>query len=121
MIITVISGIYSIILGIGIIGLWIMLLVSKQVPELETEPIAITFHIIAEGTMGLISVVSGILMLVNLLWAIYPFCVAMGLVIYAVINSAGYYAQKKEWPFVIMFGVILLASTILIVLNIVLI
>ena len=87
---------------------------------LFSQPIAIRFHIAAESTMGILSIVSGILMLVQFTWSIYPFAVAMGLVIYAVINSAGYYAQKKELPFVIMFGVILLASVTLLVLNIVL-
>ena len=96
-----------------------MLLITKQIPELETEPIAIGFHITAESIMGTISIVSGILMLINLSWALYPFILAMGLVIYSVINSAGYYGQKKEWPFVIMFGVILLTSIVLVILNLI--
>ncbi|MCE7743346.1 MAG: hypothetical protein GOP50_12920 [Candidatus Heimdallarchaeota archaeon] len=41
-------------------------------------------------------------------------------VIYAFINSAGYYGQKKEWAFVIMFGIILVSSIILVILNIIL-
>ncbi len=119
MVLTILSGIYAIIIGIGIIGLWIMLLVTKQVPEIKTEPTAIAFHITAETTMGLLSLLSGILLLVNLPWAIYTFILAMGLVIYAVINSAGYYGQKQEWSFVVMFGIILCISTVLVILNIV--
>ena len=79
MILTVISGIYSIIIGIGIIGLWIMLLATKQVPETETEPTAIAFHITAEITMGLLSLLSGVLLIINLSWALYIFILAMGL------------------------------------------
>ncbi len=117
MVLTLISGIYAIILGIGILGLWAMLLLTKQIPELETEPVAIGFHITAETIMGVISLLSGIFLLINLTWAIYPFIVAMGLVIYSVINSAGYYGQKKEWGFVIMFGTLLMFSITLVVLN----
>jgi hypothetical protein len=118
MVLILLSGIYAIIIGIGIIGLWIMLLLTKQVPEIETEPTAIAFHITAETIMGLLSVLSGILLLVNLSWATYSFILAMGLVIYAVINSAGYYGEKKEWVFVVMFGIILCISAVLVILNI---
>jgi len=95
-----------------------MLLLKKQVPELETEPIAIKFHITAEMIMGTLSFVSGILLLTGFPWARYIFILAMGLVIYAVINSAGYYGQKKEGIFVIMFGIILIGSCSLVILNI---
>lgn len=119
MVLLLISGIYAIVLGLGIIGLWIMLLATKQVPELKTEKIEIIFHITAESVMGILSLVSGILLLLNLNWAVYLFIMAMGLVTYAVINSAGYYAQKKELAFVIMFAVILVASITLVILNII--
>lgn len=58
MILTVISGIYAVI--IGILGLLMMLLVTKQVPELETEPEAIAFHITAKRVMGIHSLLIGI-------------------------------------------------------------
>jgi len=116
-VVLIISGIYAIILGIGIIGLWTMLLLTKQVPELKTESVAIKFHITAEITMGILCLVSGILLLIGLSWAPYFFILAMGLVIYAVINSAGYYGQRKQWSFVIMFGIILIVSTVLVILN----
>jgi hypothetical protein len=111
-----VSGIYAIIIGIGIIGLWIMLYRTKQIPELKTEPIAIKFHLIAEMIMGLLCLVSGILLLLGVSWSPYLFITAMGLVIYAVINSAGYYGQNKQWSFVAMFAVILIVSTSLVIL-----
>ncbi|MEJ2252274.1 MAG: hypothetical protein P8Y70_19270 [Candidatus Lokiarchaeota archaeon] len=113
----IISGIYAIIIGIGIIGLWIMLLLTKQVPELKTEPTAIKFHITAEIIMGILSLLSGIFLLTNLSWAPFLFILAMGLVIYAVINSAGYYGQKKQWAFVLMFGIILITSVSLVIFD----
>lgn len=113
-----ISGIYAIIIGIGIITLWTMLLLTNQVPELRTEPIAIKFHITAELIMGILSLFSGIFLLIGFLWAPLIFILAMGLVIYAVINSAGYYGQKKQWSFVFMFGIILITSLSLVILNI---
>ena len=93
-----------------------MLYLTKQIPELKNEPVAIGFHISAETTMGILSLLSGIFLLIGLSWAPYFFVLAMGLVIYAVINSAGYYGQRKQWPFVIMFGIILIASVSLVIL-----
>ena len=95
-----------------------MLLRARQVPELETEPVAIKFHITAEMVMGGLSLISGIFLIIGLSWAPYLFILAMGLIIYAVINSAGYYGQKKQWLFVIMFGIILIVSICLVFLNI---
>ena len=118
MVLLVISGIYAIVIGIGIIGLWTMLSLTRQVPELKTEPVAIKFHITAEIIMGILSLISGIFLLIGFSWAPYFFVLAMGLVIYAVINSAGYYGQRKQWAFVIMFGIILIASVSLVILNI---
>ena len=118
MVLLIISGIYAIVIGIGILGLWTMLLLTKQVPELKTEPVAIAFHITAEIIMGILSLVSGIFLLIGLSWAPYFFILAMGLVIYAVINAAGYYGQRKQWSFVIMFGIILIASVSLAILVI---
>jgi len=42
------AAIFGIILGLGMIGQWGMSYFSKQIPELETEPIRIWFHIAAE-------------------------------------------------------------------------
>ena len=106
------------VIGVGIVGLWAMLLQTKQVPELKTEPVAIKFHMTAEMTMGILSLMSGVFLLIGFSWAPHFFILGQGLVIYAVINSAGYYGQKKQWPFVMMFGVILIASASLAILNI---
>ena len=117
-VLSIISGIYAILVGIGVLGLWTMLYLTNQIPEIKTESVAIGFHITAEITMGILSLLSGIFLLIDLSWARYLFILAMGLVVYAVINSAGYYGQKKQWSFVIMFGIILIVSIILVILNI---
>ena len=117
MLLSVVSGIYSLIIGIGIIGLWMMLVISKQVPEIKTEPIAIGFHIIIENIMGILSLISGVILFIDLACGSLLFILSSGLVIYAVINSAGYYGQKKQWPFVGMFGVILIATSILVIFH----
>jgi len=43
-----IAAIYSIIIGIAMIGMWLSLITTNQVPEINTEPIRITNHLIGE-------------------------------------------------------------------------
>ncbi|HUT82890.1 MAG TPA: hypothetical protein VMZ29_16970 [Candidatus Bathyarchaeia archaeon] len=107
------SGIYSIIIGIAIVGLWLMLIIRKQIPELKDEPITIYFHVTAEILMGILAILSGILIIIDLIWGAYIFLISSGLCIYAVINSAGYYAQRKTWIFVVLFATILIMSSTL--------
>ena len=42
------SGIFAIFVGIGMIGQWSVSLIRKGVPELETEPYRIWFHLAGE-------------------------------------------------------------------------
>ncbi len=57
------SSIFAIVIGLGMIGQWTMSFISKQIPELETEPIRIWFHIIGELITALALIVSGISLL----------------------------------------------------------
>lgn len=106
-----VKGYYSILIGLSIIGLWIMLYITGNIPELETEPLRIYFHLAAEVLMGLLMILSGIALIIKKKWGKSLFLVANGLVIYSVINASGYYANKGEWSMVMMFGLICLLST----------
>ncbi|WP_105616291.1 hypothetical protein [Vallitalea okinawensis] len=103
-------GVYSVLLGISIMGLWTMLLTTGNVPELDTEPICLYFHLTAEILMGILLVLSGIGLIKKSRWGKSLFVLSTGMVIYSVINAAGYYANNSEWTMVIMFMVILVLS-----------
>jgi len=36
----------------------------------------------------------------------------MGMLLYAVINSSGYFAEKRKWPMVGMFAVLLILALV---------
>ena len=108
-----ITSVYSIFIGISIMGLWIMLILTKQVPELKTDPVEIYFHTSAEFMMGILSLISGALILLEIDFGLYLFLISSGLCIYSVTNSAGYYAQRKKWLFIGLFAFIFAASFIL--------
>lgn len=106
------TGIYAIVLGVGIIGLWTMLIITGNVPEFKTEPVAIAFHLTAEFSMGILSLISGIMMLARRKKSGALYLVSSGLVIYAVVNSSGYYGNLAQWGMVAMFMVVLVISAI---------
>jgi hypothetical protein len=41
-------SLFAIVVGIGMIIMWTMSCISKQIPELESEPLRIIFHLAAE-------------------------------------------------------------------------
>ena len=112
------SAVYAIVIGIGILGMWSFLLLTKQVPELETEPIRIRFHIAAEFITAIALVVGGIGLLTGQSWSQWLYLVAIGMLFYTVIVSPGYYAEKGEWPFVGMFAAILIFALVALILVI---
>jgi hypothetical protein len=100
------TAFFAIIIGAFMIFQWIYLLIFKKVPELESSPKEIKFHFAAEFLTAAVLITGGIGVLA--FWSIgsHLLLVGLGMLIYTTINSAGYFAQKKEWEMVFMFGLI---------------
>ena len=105
-------GVYAILVGLLMIGQWTFFLSTRQVPELKTERVRVLFHIADEFLTAAVLIVSGIGLLAQQSWAsaIYP--VATGMLFYTVIVSSGYFAQKRAWPIVGMFALLLILTAI---------
>ena len=103
---------FAIITGLGMIAMWATSYVTKQIPELESEPIRIKFHLAAEFATALLLIVAGIGLFTNLKWAVSVYPVALGMLLYTVIVSPGYFAQKGQWGYVVMFGLIFILALI---------
>lgn len=82
--------------GAAMIGLWTSLLLSGAVPELETNPLEIRYHLAAEFLTAIALLGSGAGLRQGRRWADRAFAVALGMLLYTVINSAGYYADLGE-------------------------
>lgn len=93
------------------IGFWVFALSTDQVPP-EEKPWAITFHLFAEFSTAILLIVSGAGLWFDSEWARTLSLVALGLLLYAVINSPGYYAQKNNLPMVAMFIVIIILTVV---------
>ena len=106
------AAIFSIIVGAGMIGQWAIAYLSKQIPELETEPIRIWFHIAAEMATAILLIVGGIGMLAQTNWSRNIFLISMGMLFYTAIVSPGYFAQKGQWAWLGMFSAIIILGVV---------
>jgi hypothetical protein len=106
------APVYAILVGIAMIGQWSFSYLSKQIPELESEPIRITFHIAGEIITALCLVLGGIGLLMDLSWGRSLYLVAMGMLFYTVIVSPGYFAQKGDWKWLGIFGSLIVVGLI---------
>jgi hypothetical protein len=108
----VFAAVFALVVGAGMIGQWVLFLVTGQVPELETEPLRIRFHLAAELTTALALVVGGLALLTEQAWGRWFYLLAVGMLLYTVIVSPGYFAEKGQWAFVGVFAIVLLLALV---------
>lgn len=101
------SAWFSIVVGVLMLGQWGFFLASGSVPELQTEPIALSFHLAVEFATAACLLVGGIALLRGAGWAKNLTLFAAGMLAYTTIVSPGYFAQLGQWPMVGLFSVLL--------------
>ena len=103
----VLVGWYAVVVGALMIVQWAFFIITGQVPELQTEPFRIAFHLAAEGATAVLLILAGIGLLRSRRWSRGLGLVAFGSLVYTSIVSPGYFAQLGQWPLVAMFAVLL--------------
>jgi len=106
------SALFAIIVGVGMIGQWSVSYASKQIPELDTEPIRIWFHITGEMVTAIMLIISGIGLLAATTWSPTLFFVSLGMLFYTAIVSPGYFAQRGQWIWVLIFCTVIALGVI---------
>ena len=114
-----VSGIFSLVIGSSMILMWLFILLFDNIPEFRSDPLQIVLHLTAEFLTGVLLISAGIALLRRKSSGAKLFYLASGMLLYTVIVSSGYYADRREWLFVLMFGVIFIMTTILLVIRIV--
>ncbi|MDQ3864390.1 MAG: hypothetical protein M3317_13025 [Actinomycetota bacterium] len=104
------AAVYSIAVGSLMIGWWAFSFTKGRVPETRTEPVRLAFHLAAEALTAVLLVVGGFGLLFSSSWASAVYLVGSGMLLYSVIVSPGYFAQRGEWPLVGVFVVLLLLA-----------
>ena len=107
-----IASIYSIIVGISMIVMWVVFIVTNQVPEINTAPIKISYHLIAEFLTAILLLIGGFGLLTKRKWGFHLYLISMGMLLYAIIASAGYYANLGDMIMAGMFSLFQLLTII---------
>ncbi len=102
-------AVYSAVVGFFMLSFWAMILLTDQVPA-EQVPWAIAFHLAGELLTAVFLIISALGLLLEKAWAriLSPF--ALGMLLYTVVVSPGYYAQLGNTPMVIMFTILIVLT-----------
>lgn len=111
---TKIVAYYSIFIGISVIAMWVLILQTETPPEGKTE---LSFHLFSEFLMAVLCLISGVLLLGKKPVSRWLNTMGLGMVIYSVLNAAGYYAEKNETSMMILFIILLILTSIAIFLH----
>jgi hypothetical protein len=88
------AAIFAILVGAAMVVLWAALLLTGNVPELTQTPLTITMHIAAESLTGVALIVGGVGLLMGRSWARPVHLSSLGMLVYAVVQATGYYAER---------------------------
>lgn len=105
-------AVYSIVVGSLIAIQWVRTLVADRVPNPDEAysgrgRLELGFHWVAEAITATGLIASGASVLGQAGWSAWLFPLSLGMLIYTLINSSGYFAQRREFPVVAMFGILL--------------
>jgi peptidoglycan/LPS O-acetylase OafA/YrhL len=109
------AGIFSIVVGISMIAMWLMSYLTGSIPELVTEPARIAMHLAAEFATAAALIVGGWGLLKQKAWGEQLYLLATGALIYTMIQSPGYFLQTGETGFVMMFAVLIIVAIVILV------
>jgi hypothetical protein len=98
--------------GVAIGVLWVLLLATGQVPEIEAGQADIWFHVVAELAAAVLLVTAGVAVLQDRRRGRLLAAMAIGALGYTTINSAGYYAEAGDWAPVGLFGLLLVLTVL---------
>lgn len=107
-------ALYSIGIGLFMTGFWAYLFVARRV-EGHQNPVELAYHVAAELLTAALLVASGIGLLSEADWAMALSFLALGMLLYTVIASPGFYAARRERAMVTMFIVLVILTILAII------
>jgi len=104
------AAIFAIIVGVSMLGMWGVFYLTDNIPELETKPFELTFHLIAELITAVFLIIAGVGVLKQARWGYNLYLIATGMVLYTMIMSPGYFLQAGDFSFLIMFLILIVLA-----------
>lgn len=109
------AGIFSIVVGVSMILMWLMFYFTGSIPELATEPARIAMHLTAEFATAIALIIAGWGLVKAKKWGIQIYLLATGALLYTMIQSPGYFLQTGEPGFVIMFAALIILAVLFLI------
>jgi len=109
------GNIFSIFIGICMLGMWGMLLFTGQVKEIGTEPFRIAAHLFSEVITAILLILGGSLSLKNRDRREKLYFVSLGMLLYSVLTAGGYYLKLNDIVMAIMFVMLFVFTVVIIV------
>ncbi len=100
------AAIFSILMGVALSSTWIILFAIGQVPEISTKPFETSLLLTAEFLTAASLIGSGYGVLTHRRWGQWVNLVAMGMLLYCVVNYIGVLAEQGTWPAVAFFSLV---------------
>ncbi|MDP4221855.1 MAG: hypothetical protein Q8868_00970 [Bacteroidota bacterium] len=104
-----IIGMYSIFIGISVLAMWTLIILKGNVPEGKTE---LSFHLFSEFLMALVCIISGAFVIRKSSMGKHINMFGLGMVVYSVLNAAGYYGEKGSLAMMSIFIVLFILTLI---------
>lgn len=105
-------AIFALVVGIGMVWMWAGFLATGQVPELAVAPLKTAAHLAAEFLTAGMLVAGSVGLLRGSAWASRVHTASLGMLLYAVVQASGYFAQSGDWALVGMFAALALAAVV---------
>lgn len=103
-------GLLGIVVGALMFGQWAIALATGRVPELQTRPIEIRLHLVAEFASGIVLMVGGLATVIALPVGPPLLLFGLGMLTYTAIVSPGYFWARGQRAPVAMFALIVIAA-----------
>ena len=89
-----IAGIYSIVVGISMFAVWGLYFANGTVFGVKPVGSGLGFHIAAELATAVAMLIGGMGLLARKSWGLKIYFLGLGMLIYALVNSPGYYLPQ---------------------------
>lgn len=109
-----ITAFYSLFIGVIVIDMWLLIFSRSEIKEGGTE---ISFHLFSEFLMAIICIIGAVLQFVKSKFGRELTIAGLAMVIYSVLNAAGYYGEKGDTSMMIMFIVLFAITAIVFGIN----
>jgi len=111
-------AIFAMSVGALMTAQWAITLVRSQIPTPEQDAISgrgmieMAFHWIAEGATAAALIAASFSLMLGWSGAPKLYLASIGALIYTAINSAGFFAQRKQWTTVALFAILVILSAV---------